>query len=259
MPRGVSRTDETNLQGRLWQPSILRPTLWLDAADQSTITVATGVSEWRDKSGSGNNFAQATAGSQPAYTIGTVDGKNVVSFDGTKSLARGTITFGDGDGSLYVVGNRTGRQNLFNVAVLLARAGSRTRTILFDFTGTRSWGTYTSVEVRSPSTTTVGTTYDIFELFSNGTANTYDFFRAGLSEGTAGVVNVNTVFTVTTSYIGNDQYGSALHGNIAEVLFFDARNSESERQKIEGYLAWKWNIPIVATHPFVNRPPTIGD
>jgi hypothetical protein len=258
MPRGVSRVDEARLQGRLWQPSAIRPTLWLDAADPSTITIATGVSEWRDKSGSGNHFSQATSGIQPAYSIGTANGNNVVFFDGTKNLNRGTITFNDGDTSLYCVGNRTGRQNQFNVAVMLSRASGRTRGVLFDFAGVRSWGTYTGGEVRSPALTTVGADYDIFELFSNGTANNYNFYRAGVNEGTAGVVNQNTLFGAT-SYIGNDQYGSALNGNVAEVVFFDNRNSDPDRWKVEGYLSWKWNLPLIATHPYANRPPLIGD
>jgi len=28
---------------------------------------------------------------------------------------------------------------------------------------------------------------------------------------------------------------------------------------IEGYLSWKWDVPLDASHPFANRPPLIGD
>ena len=51
--------------------------LWLDATDSSTVTVATGVSQWDDKSGNGFNATQGTATEQPAYTTGvqvTLDG-----------------------------------------------------------------------------------------------------------------------------------------------------------------------------------------
>lgn len=50
------------LGSALWQ--------WQDASDASTVTIATGVSNWADKSGNGRNFTQGGAGSQPGYTSG---------------------------------------------------------------------------------------------------------------------------------------------------------------------------------------------
>ena len=40
--------------------------LWLDADDATTITIATGVSQWDDKSGVGNDVSQLSASLQPA-------------------------------------------------------------------------------------------------------------------------------------------------------------------------------------------------
>jgi hypothetical protein len=56
---------------------------WLDASDASTITVATGVSEWRDKSGRNKHFTQTTGNNQPATGSATMGGKNAILFDGT--------------------------------------------------------------------------------------------------------------------------------------------------------------------------------
>jgi hypothetical protein len=43
-------------------------TLWLDAADASTVTsVAGAISQWSDKSGNGNHATQATGSVQPSY------------------------------------------------------------------------------------------------------------------------------------------------------------------------------------------------
>jgi len=50
MPRGSSAIDDARLQRRLWTLDLLRPALWLDWADVSTISLATGISEVRDKS-----------------------------------------------------------------------------------------------------------------------------------------------------------------------------------------------------------------
>ncbi|MFN8994753.1 MAG: hypothetical protein ACK5X3_13970, partial [Pseudomonadota bacterium] len=82
MPRGVSFYDEALIQGRLWTPALERPAVWLDAADLSTITIATGVSQWRDKSGNGANATQATAANQPAYSNTGFFGLPGITFDG---------------------------------------------------------------------------------------------------------------------------------------------------------------------------------
>lgn len=55
-------------------------TFWFDAADASTISIATGVSQWNDKSNNKFNATQGTAGNQPTYTIGGMNGHNVLTF-----------------------------------------------------------------------------------------------------------------------------------------------------------------------------------
>jgi len=90
MPRGVNQYDEAQLQGLLWTPDLVRPALWLDAADASTVSVATGVSEWRDKSGNGRHFTQTTTANQPAYNQNGINGLSSISFDGTAKALRRT-------------------------------------------------------------------------------------------------------------------------------------------------------------------------
>lgn len=52
--------------------------LHLDATDGSTLTTATGISQWADKSGRGNNATQGTASNQPTATGSSIafDGSN---------------------------------------------------------------------------------------------------------------------------------------------------------------------------------------
>jgi hypothetical protein len=263
MPRGINIYDEAQIQRRLWTPQILAPALWLDASDISTISVATGVSEWRDKSGKARHFSMATAGNQPLYVTNALNGRSVINFVSTDSLQTSTaIPFNDlGNNTLYLVANRTGRTGIFNVAVILSRAAARTRSILPELTGTPSkWGTYTSVPTPSPAGS-VGTTYQICELIADQATNSYLFYQNGTSQGSAGTVNVNTVFNNGVSYLGNDQYNSWFQGNIAEVIFSDEKHSDATREIVEGYLAHKWGLlsSLPVSHPFRNRPPLIGD
>src|SRR5688500_5791938 len=112
MPRGVDSTDEARLQGRLWTPAVLRPHAWYDAQDVSTISTATGVSEWRDKSGNGRHVTQATGTAQPAYNQGRINARPAVTFDGGDALLN--TSFGLTGSSLTV----------FAVAVFTTNVGA---------------------------------------------------------------------------------------------------------------------------------------
>jgi len=62
--------------------------------------------------------------------------------------------------------------------------------------------------------------------------------------------------------IGNRQYyntSNLFKGSIAEVAFFNSNLVTSNRQTVEGYLAWKWGInsSLPMNHPYYYSPPTI--
>ena len=236
-----------------WTPAQITTALWLDAADTATITLnATTVSQWNDKSGNGRNFSQATSDNQPVYSTSALNGKNVVNFVSSDSLTRAAIPFNDlGNNSLYVVGNRTGA-NFYNVTVIISRSASRTRNMLFG-DGSSYWGVYQG----NPGTAFVGATYKICEIIADQATNTFLYYQNGTSQGSAGTVNQGTVFGDNNCYLGNDQYGSALIGNIAEVIFCDEKNTDADRQKIEGYLAHKWGLQasLDASHPYYSTAP----
>lgn len=59
---------------------------WYDAADTSTLTIATGVSQWRDKSGNNRTLRQTTGNNQPASGTRTIGGKNALDFDGSNDV-----------------------------------------------------------------------------------------------------------------------------------------------------------------------------
>jgi prepilin-type N-terminal cleavage/methylation domain-containing protein len=244
------------INDRPWTPANISTALWLDAADTNTITLnGSTVSQWNDKSGNTRNFSQATATNQPVYSTNALNGKNVINFASADSLTRTTaIPFNDlGNNSLYIVGNRTGRTGSYNVALVIMRAVQRSRNILFEFGSGNAgkWGTYTNTDVPSPLGN-IGANYKISEMIVDQATNTYLFYQDGTSQGSNGSVNTNIPFNTTTSYIGNDQNNAWLEGNVAEVIFCDEKNSDADRQLIEGYLAWKWGLTnnLPANHPY---------
>lgn len=77
--------------------------LWLRA--DAGITIATGVSQWSDQSGQGNNAVQAVGGSQPAFVASSVmAGKPSVRFDGTDDVLATVAGASTTDHTMIVAG-----------------------------------------------------------------------------------------------------------------------------------------------------------
>lgn len=84
-------------------PLSLQPDLWLDASDSSTITAVSGsVSQWDDKSGNARHFTQATGSAQPITGTRTLNGLNVIDFNGTTMVMGGGDILDLGTGNITV-------------------------------------------------------------------------------------------------------------------------------------------------------------
>ncbi|MFM6201253.1 MAG: hypothetical protein ACKPE1_19315, partial [Dolichospermum sp.] len=81
---------------KLWLPAQMSTALWLDAADSSTIILnGATVSQWRDKSGNGRHISQGTAANQPTYTANGLNGKPVLTFDGSDFFNPVTVSLSE--------------------------------------------------------------------------------------------------------------------------------------------------------------------
>ena len=90
-----------------FSPLDLTPALWVDAADTTTVTLASNaVSEWKDKSGNNRHLTQTTAGSRPGYVSGEQNGLSVVRFDGTDDYLNGSGITNIGSFAIFAVTNR---------------------------------------------------------------------------------------------------------------------------------------------------------
>jgi len=66
---------------------------WYDAQVASSVTIETGVSEWRDLSGNGRHATQTTGNNQPLrVTEAAVQGKHVIRFDGSNDSLVATFS-----------------------------------------------------------------------------------------------------------------------------------------------------------------------
>lgn len=273
MPRSLNPYDEAGLQSRLWTPDVLRPALWLDAADPSTITVATGISEWRDKSGNGRHFTQTTTASQPDLSMGTFNGANCVRFDGVNDvLGRAPEAWAF-------------EYPIAHFCVFRARSFVPAYSALIDFYtsnagNTAGWtsliksngrsSVYTASTVGQPNydgtgaaTYAANTFYvwssvvgngDVIQSWQNGRLDA-SFSSAWTPRTNMGASN----FTVGASAV----FGRYTDWDIAAIIVLNlssfAGRASYIRQRVEGYLAWAKGISLDASHPFCNRPPLIGD
>jgi len=72
----------------------------------------------------------------------------------------------------------------------------------------------------------------------------------GLLTGTS---NTGPYITAeNTTYIGTDNYlgFSGFNGNISEIIIYSNALSDSDRQKVESYLKWRWNITLDPSNPY---------
>ena len=79
-------------------------------------------------------------------------------------------------------------------------------------------------------------------------------------DGTAiHTVTANTFAAGTAPQIGFDAGGGAMDGQIAEIIDCTAVLTTPERQRVEGYLAWKYGLvaSLPTGHPYKSERPTI--
>ena len=288
MPRGVSPLDEALLQVGLWTPRLIRTGLWLDAADLSTISTATGISELRDKSGNGRHFTQGTGGTQPTLTPGGLNGRNVLSFNGSQWLtspaAASTWNFlhntnGSSVFAVWKSGNISDPNAAYGLlgtsAVATANIGyalitddrvasSRNEKVIAQITrgvsGVPTLGNLSADLAHPPNVPTI---LSHIADPNNGTAANRSFLRANktltqVNVDTAAPSASNASFALQIGACGNNVLPHT--GYIAEIVVLASIASTKVRQQIEGYLAWKWGLrrALIAGHPFANRPPLIG-
>lgn len=216
--------------------------LWLDASDLSTITTATGVSVWADKSGNGNNATQGTADDQPATGATTQNGKNILDFDGTETLILPSALYAipADDSTIFVASKRASEDVSIDAMVGMGEDGVNNGYFLVYSSASGS--------IIFRNRQLAGT------VTSAGNTNTNFNINRGRRSGTTQAVAVNggTEVTATTAtdpttvdiaLIGGTASASLfLIGSIGEIIIYNRSLSTAEIAAVENYLTNKWAI-----------------
>lgn len=208
--------------------------LWLDAADDATV-IRTGVNvtQWNDKSGNSRNFI--TTSGTPTYSASTGIFFSVTRFDIMRTNA--TLSYTSGVTTLFIVIRFTGITAGFAYAFCFLASNDN----VLRYNG--------------------GLTFNANDIFNGQT-----WFLNGSAGGTSipttvfnnttllnGTINVTGTTTLQISSSFNGRY---LTGFIQEVLIYSTTPSTTQREQVESYLAWKWNLQrnLPTTHPYYNSP-----
>ncbi len=226
--------------------------LWLDAADNNALTVTANnnLTLWADKSGTGNNATNITAGSianSPLTNINTslsavaYGNQRVVSFYGTNQLSI----------NLWVITNTT-------YSIITMTELSPTRTANNDFymgntgvpanyqdgslhigynnTTTYKWGQYADDTTYNPAggVSSLGL---LIASHIHGVGTRDMYFNGVRVVGSTGASYLSPA--MLTGAIG-DANGGFFNGDIAEVVIYRTNLTDIQRVGVENYLANKW-------------------
>jgi len=240
-------------------------TLWLDAADQTSITLSgSSVTQMNDKSGNGYN--STAGGTTPTYSSAT---RSIV-FGGAGYFTNSSLSLPLSTRSVFIVCRQTSRVADFEGIMLLSSPSlgdvdyDSATTIPYFASGSNvvvgdtafsiyNRGTYVQ-NYRPYVLTPLGIYVDVFgsssgTLYVNGTSNSTVADSSGLGTANGYILGARKFSGTTLS--------TFLNGTINEILVFNSVLTTSERQKVEGYLAWKWGLTgsLPAGHPYKTVQP----
>ena len=233
--------------------------LWLDGADTSSSSMTlTGntVNTWKDKSGNGYNYTQTSYSTTlpPLSNIATGTG---VYFGSQQGLYNTTFPFPTSY-TIFAIANQI--TNSGSYQYILHSPYNADYIIFFGslngnfatFTGSGGWN---DVNANSPSSgiATTSNTASILCCTNNGTTLTPYFNSVAMSTKTG------TNAAATGMTLGDTDTAHARQpwlGTVGEIIIYNSVIGTTQRQQIEGYLAWKWGLTasLPINHPYAVTP-----
>lgn len=225
--------------------SIANLAAWWDAADSSSLTLdgSGNVSSWADKSGNGVTASQGTANNRPTPTAAALNGKQVLTFDGSND----SFSF-------------TGTARTDETVIIVTRVNyiaNQAHQIIGDASSGFGLNLTTRPSIDSPlflyaggfstGTTAIRYAYPFGVAFGPSVVSLVRSAASGgqlLTDGTIrGTCTTSNSFAFARiGVIGTT--GQPMNGYIAEVCIYSRALSASERQRVERYLGAKWGLSV---------------
>lgn len=216
--------------------------LWYDAADNSTITIATGVSSWANKGSSGVAATQATGSAQPVYGIRKFGDRYVIDFNGTSHRLNATFGVNDRICTWFYVA-QLDNGNTGSVVGTQSNSGdqilhSGTTIAIYDRFQGGADATMPNIFAEPNQPFVYGHQIDGGALTVRGRLN-YLTSSAALNAATPASQSGN--LALMFSHVGGQV---PIKGAVAEVIKYDRVLSDDEFDMVFQYLGKKWNIQV---------------
>jgi len=251
---------------------------WFDAADTYTLTTSgSTVTAWANKGTASMTFS-ANTGTVSSGTT-TKNGRNVISFPTSSKLVSAATYLGitGNDETIFVVYQKHSNMTTSGVIDLMTANNPnpggnpngfdlyynqiayskdlQTNTNYYDnfwvvaggycFTASGNTPTYSPYVYQLLSLAVSQTSPGFWSFGGNNNG-----VGGGSGQRIAGCGNGFSQISMTFN-MGK----STVDWDIAEYIVYNRVLTTVERQQIEGYLSWKWNIPLVSSHPYANYQP----
>jgi len=234
--------------------------LWVDTADVSSLFKDTAgtqpvttngdiVRRINDKSGNGRNAT--TSATTNVYTTSQSNGNSAIQVPSDSGFATPTFTLSSANtctlfivalqnppisGNVALFRNNTGNNATLRIQLetTLARINVNSLFISSSLMITR---------LGFPNIYSVGFDSSAISSFFNGTS---------ASSGQSGTSDGSLASPTTYAFATN----TGMNGFLYEVILYNTNLTLTQRQQVEGYLAWKWGLQanLPTTHPYFYNP-----
>lgn len=254
------------LRGRLWTPAQLAPNLilWVDAQDTATVTVGgspTRISQINDKSGNGRHLSRAVFANQPNWLTSGIGGKPAMQFEAARSASiRNAFGLQAQPFTYALVIRSPSAGGLVTTRFPMGPAdnvGSTQRALIgyFDgppfvwnqFAGSGSGPTGVSREIANDT--------DYALVFQYNGASS----AASVNGTNTSPTNPNTEGFSGIELGAWNNGGLSANATIGEALVINGTLTSTNRELLEGYLAWRWGFPtsLPLAHPYRGFAPKL--
>ena len=239
--------------------SIAGLNLWLDAHNTSNVILSgSNVSAWNDSSYETHNFTAGPSG--------------IITYDKPSSINdRPALTFATANPTATYLSNTfniSPGSNELSVFMIVRQTDttSGNSELFFTQNNFRHFDIFNNsnnglLSLNIGNTTQVSSTIDIItsppivviiSVLASTTASMYvNGTLTGINGAARGVLSLDEELTWAIS-------GRSFLGSIGEVIAYPTAVTDTERQKVEAYLAWKWGLQsnLPATNPWQLTPPS---
>lgn len=242
---------------------------WYDAADATTLTIATGVSAWADKSGNGRTLTQDVANNQPATGTRTIGGKNALDFNGSNNVLSCGFSVPDFTTSRSFTAFVVQAADSVSATLLtqlwvdrtlsadssgFAIARRTTRPEVLIGSGVLTSGASSSAYRRFEDSTTAATIYaasasasGTVQMWKNNASQSLTLFFGSLATSdflSQGTANHRIVVGASSNIANSDAFEWFHDGLIGEVLVYSVALTASQVAAVGRYLGAKWGITV---------------